>query len=109
MAILIAAMMASAFIACGGGDDSLDIAPTPTTAAATAVPTLPPASPTTAPIVTPTQAAGGPQEYTVQAGDTLGAIAAQFGVTVDAIVQANNIADPNLIVPGDTLTIPAAQ
>lgn len=96
-----------------GGDSPLDIIPTSTQPAATAVsgpPTQPPAtgaSPT--PAATEAPPATGQQEYTVQEGDTLGAIAVQFGVTVDAIVQANDIADPNLILPGDTLIIPAAQ
>jgi LysM repeat protein len=61
-----------------------------------------------APTATPA-AAGGEQQYVVQAGDSLGAIAAQFGVTIDAIVQANSITDPNLIIPGETLIIPAPQ
>jgi LysM repeat protein len=102
---------AGALLACGG-DSPLDIAPTSTVAATVAAtqPALPPApTPTTAPVPTETPAAGGQQEYVVQAGDSLGAIAEQFGVTVDAIVQANSIADPNLIVPGETLIIPAPQ
>lgn len=45
-------------------------------------------------------------EYIVQPGDTLTHIAQQFGTTVDAIVQANDIADPNLIVIGQVLEIP---
>jgi LysM repeat protein len=49
------------------------------------------------------------QEYVVQAGDTLAAIADQFGVTVEAIVAANELANPDLIQPGDTLTIPAPE
>ncbi|HEY7269594.1 MAG TPA: LysM peptidoglycan-binding domain-containing protein [Dehalococcoidia bacterium] len=44
--------------------------------------------------------------YTVQPGDTLGRIAAQFGTSVDAIVQANNMSDPNLIAVGQQLIIP---
>jgi peptidoglycan-N-acetylglucosamine deacetylase len=44
--------------------------------------------------------------YTVQPGDTLYRIAAKFGATVTAIVNANNIADPNLIYPGQVLVIP---
>ncbi|HWO72948.1 MAG TPA: LysM domain-containing protein, partial [Dehalococcoidia bacterium] len=44
--------------------------------------------------------------YIVQPGDTLGRIAAMFGTTVDAIVQANGLSDPNLIWPGQQLVIP---
>ncbi|MDZ7836210.1 MAG: LysM peptidoglycan-binding domain-containing protein [Alkalibacterium sp.] len=48
----------------------------------------------------------GSTRYTVQAGDTLSAIAGQYGTTVDAIVSANSIADASFIVTGQTLTIP---
>jgi lysozyme len=44
--------------------------------------------------------------YTVQAGDTLSRIAAQFGVTVDEISEANNIENPNQIEVGQVLAIP---
>lgn len=44
--------------------------------------------------------------YVVQRGDTLGVIAARFGVTVQAIINANGIANPNLIFVGQRLTIP---
>ncbi len=44
--------------------------------------------------------------YTVKQGDTLSGIAAQFGTTVEAIQQANNIADPRLIYIGQVLQIP---
>lgn len=44
--------------------------------------------------------------YTVRSGDTLSGIAAEHGVTVDAIVSANGIADPNRIYVGQRLTIP---
>ncbi|HLL75412.1 MAG TPA: GH25 family lysozyme [Pyrinomonadaceae bacterium] len=46
------------------------------------------------------------QTYTVQPGDTLSAIAARYGTTVDAICQANNIANPNEVGVGQVLTIP---
>ncbi len=44
--------------------------------------------------------------YTVQAGDTLTKIADQFGVTVEALAQANGISDPSTIYIGQTLVIP---
>jgi len=44
--------------------------------------------------------------YIVQAGDTLSTIAKRFGTTVKAIVEANGIADPNLIGEGQELIIP---
>lgn len=44
--------------------------------------------------------------YVVEPGDTLTHIARQFGSTVEAIVQANNIADPDLIIPGQVLDVP---
>lgn len=51
-------------------------------------------------------AAGG--TYVVRRGDTLAAIAARYGTTVSAIVRANGIANPSLIVAGQRLTIPGA-
>lgn len=57
--------------------------------------------------VTPTSA--GPQEiveYQVQSGDTLAAIAIQFGSTIEAIVQENNLESPDQIQEGQTLRIP---
>jgi len=47
------------------------------------------------------------QTYYVQRGDTLKKIAAKFGTTVDAILQLNSIANPNLIYVGQALTLPA--
>lgn len=45
--------------------------------------------------------------YVVVPGDSLARIAARFGITVQAIAQANGITNPNLIYVGQTLTIPA--
>jgi uncharacterized protein YgiM (DUF1202 family) len=50
---------------------------------------------------------GNAQFYTVRAGDTLGAIAQQFGVSLYAIAAANNIWNYNLIYADQTLVIPA--
>ena len=44
--------------------------------------------------------------YVVLPGDTLYVVARKFGVTVAAIVAANNISNPRLINPGRVLTIP---
>lgn len=46
--------------------------------------------------------------YVVQPGDQLAAIAQRFGVSWPAIVQANNVTDPNMIQAGQTLIIPSA-
>ncbi len=48
-----------------------------------------------------------PTIYIVQAGDTLGSIAARFGVTVNAIMAANGLTNPNVLSAGESLTIPA--
>jgi LysM repeat protein len=49
-----------------------------------------------------------PRTYTVQPGDTLSGIAARHGTTWQAIAQANNLGNPNLIQPGQRLTIPGS-
>jgi len=51
--------------------------------------------------------AGG--SYVVQAGDTLSEIADRFGVPMLALVGANAISDPHLIVEGDLLMIPVPE
>jgi LysM repeat protein len=60
-------------------------------------------APTEPPVV---NAPAGGTTYTVQRGDTLYSISLQFGVTIQAIVEANNLANPNSISPGQELIIP---
>jgi LysM repeat protein len=48
------------------------------------------------------------QTYTIQAGDTLSAIANNYGISIDDLAQANGIDDPSFIVEGETLVIPGA-
>lgn len=45
-------------------------------------------------------------EHVVQPGDTLSALASQYGVTVEELAEINYISDPNLIYVGATLRIP---
>ena len=56
---------------------------------------------------TPTAAAA-QETYQVQAGDSLGAIAARYGTTVDELVRLNNLTDPGSIQVGQVLRVPRA-
>ncbi len=47
--------------------------------------------------------------YTIKSGDTLAAIARLYGTTVQAIINANNIVNPNLIYPGTKIIIPVEE
>lgn len=46
-----------------------------------------------------------PATHTVQSGDTLSAIAARYGTTVDALVRLNGIKDKNLIYAGQVIKL----
>jgi LysM repeat protein len=46
--------------------------------------------------------------HVVSAGETLAAIAARYGVSVEALAAANAMSDPSQIVSGQRLTIPTA-
>ena len=76
------------------------VAPTPTPVVTPAPTPAPLATPTPAPTPVPVRI------YVVQQGDTLSAIAATFGVGVQSIVQANNLASADDIVIGQRLIIP---
>lgn len=43
--------------------------------------------------------------YTVQAGDTLSGIASKYGTTYQELARINNIANPNVIFPGQVIKI----
>lgn len=45
-------------------------------------------------------------EYTIQSGDSLGAIASTFNSTIDDIIKENGITDPNALFVGQVLVIP---
>lgn len=66
---------------------------------------------TTAPETQPTAAPTGnteEQTYIVQAGDSLYRIALVYGVSIEDLIAANELADPNRLELGQELTIPVA-
>ncbi len=61
------------------------------------------------PVVTPALISSGVEgNYTVQAGDTLGSIAATYGTSVQAIMDASGLTDANYIYVGQQLVVPGA-
>lgn len=47
--------------------------------------------------------------YVVKQGDTVWKIAKRFGTTMQAIILANNLRNPDLIFPGQVLLIPGVS
>ncbi len=90
--------------AMGAGEIAADAAlggdglPTPNIAA--------PPSGTEAPAATATAEAGAPVVHTVQAGETLNMISQQYDVSIEDIMAANGLDNPNFIGVGQQLTIP---
>ncbi len=50
---------------------------------------------------------GTPLVHVVQRGESISLIAQEYGVTIEAIIELNELANPNVIVPGQELLIPA--
>lgn len=113
--------------ACFGGDDDVGgpttdtggagsntvvtLAPPPPVTSTTALvqqpqPQQPPEPP---PSTQPEREIGGQLLYTIEQGDTLYSIARQFGASVDALIELNNIANPDVIRAGDELFIPPPE
>ena len=90
----------------------IPLTPTPVPPTATPMPPTPtPMPPTPTPVPptpTPVPPTPTPVVYVVKAGDTLGAIAKAFGVTVEALQEANGISDPRRLQIGQELIIPTA-
>jgi LysM repeat protein len=82
------------------------IAPeSPPDAPTLAVPTDTAVVPTEVP---PTATSEGPVAvHTIKRGETLSQIAQGYGVTIQVIMEANELTDPNRIITGQTLVIPA--
>jgi LasA protease len=47
------------------------------------------------------------QAYSVKSGDTLGQIAQRYGVSLESLIAANKLPNPNLLEVGQELVIPA--
>ncbi|WP_179492808.1 LysM peptidoglycan-binding domain-containing protein [Microbacterium immunditiarum] len=69
--------------------------------------TAPAPAPAPAPGPAPSPARPG-ASYTIQAGDTISAIARRHGVTTAAVLAANGLGWASIIYPGQVITIPAA-
>ena len=101
--MIVGLMLIMATLACGGADrilpPTLTLVRPPTD---TPRPTDTPApTHTVRPRPEPVQTI-----HTVQPGETLFQIAKQYGVSVDALMATNGIADPHLIKIGQELIIP---
>jgi LysM repeat protein len=83
--------------------------PKPTFTPSELVAATPPSPPETAPTAEPTPASSpAPITHVVQPGETLSEIARMYGVTVEAVVEANNLDNPNAIREGQVLLIPSS-
>jgi hypothetical protein len=82
--------------------------PTPASTPTQAPPSSPSPAPTTAatPTAAPTATRTAFRTYRVKAGDTLSAIASRFGTSIQALVNLNNIGNPNQLSVGQVLRIP---
>ena len=105
-AFLAAATVAVLLVKAGLNDS--DGEPTTTATPTTATHTAP-AAPTTTIVLTDsatvTTTPANAQYYVIQAGDTLGAIAARYNTTVDELMTLNPGLDPNALHPGDRIRV----
>lgn len=98
-------------VACGGDDDDDEMievqdpvaTPTPTVVAPAPTEFEPEPTPTPTGMALP----GGAELYVVESGDTLANIAGRFDLSVQDLIDANDLADPDVLRPGDELIIPS--
>ena len=67
---------------------------------------VPPATPTAGLAATET---GAQEIYVVESGDSLSAIAARFGLTLNRLMEINDLTDPDFVFIGQRLVIPPSQ
>jgi LysM repeat protein len=72
-------------------------------------PGLPTVQTTPSLVITVPVGSGGTQVYIVQAGDTLYGISLRFGITVQSIIDANNLLNPDRLDVGQQLIIPSGS
>jgi len=128
LAVALGCVFVLALGGCFGDDDNGDEEDTPTTTEEEE-PTVDIITPPTTPVAPPTPTAQtttttavvppvttsttsaplppGDLTYTVKSGDTLANIAERFGVDIQELIDANDFDNPDLIFPGQVLTIPA--
>jgi LysM repeat protein len=94
--VMAAALLAITLIWRRGPETSISVTLTTTSE------TAPTASPSRAATPTPAK----PVTYTVQAGDTLSAIAQEHDVSLEALTAANDLANPDVLQIGQVLIIP---
>jgi hypothetical protein len=76
--------------------------PLPPTSLSFPTPLIPTPTPTLAPTPSPEPSIA----YTVVQGDSLWTIALEFGVTVEELIQANHLVNPDWLAVGQNLVIP---
>ena len=97
VALIAGAVLLGTALILRSGPQTSEVAPPTAVEQAAVTP-----SPSVPPVPTP----AGPSTYTVEAGDTLSAIAHAHDVPLDALIHANNITNPDLLQVGQTLVIP---
>ncbi len=107
----LAALAGVATIGSTGGATAAPAVQLPPTATAAA-----PVAPETTPVpvagepsVDAAGQVGEPEYYVVQAGDTLSGIASKLGVTMQELVDANDLNDANNIFSGQQLLVPSGE
>jgi len=87
------------------------VTPEPAAPTATLDPSLPTSTPapTATPAATATRRPDGAVVHTVQVGDTLGAIALRYNISVETLLQLNGLADANVLSVGQELVIAVTE
>jgi LysM repeat protein len=101
--IVLAAVVLTVLLVWGGASDPASPTPAPTDTPLPIAATVESIAPTALPTEPPTPA---PLVYAVKEGDTLSSIAQTYGVSIQDIVEANSLANPDMLNIGQELVIP---